>query len=262
MKKHILFFDIDGTLLHVPAGIKVPSIQVKEAIKKLRDAGHLCFIATGRTYAYLNKNILDIGFDGFVTCNGAVTILNNEIIISHYFPENILNDMISFFEIHHNPHTLCAPKTAHANVKYKEIFEVHDLFNVPKENVSTDVDITHINVAKVEITTINEDVKNYIYDLKQKGFEITDHGMNIFEINMPNITKGKGILELLNKLNIPVENSIAFGDGNNDIEMLKVVGHGVAMGNASDECKAAADVVTESVSEEGIVKELQRLGLI
>jgi len=262
MKQYILFFDIDGTLLHVPAGYKKPSKYLREAFQQLKQNGHLCFIATGRTYAYLHKDILDLNFDGFVTCNGAVVLKDNQVILSHYFPRNTIQQIIDFMDEQDNGYTLCAPKKAHALPKYKEIFDTFKLFNVPEENVSTEINLNEINVAKFEITAKNDIVKNYILDLGHQGYEIVNHGMNIFEINMPGVSKGNAIIDLLKDLDIPIENSIAFGDGNNDIEMLKVVGRGVAMDNASDECKKAADVITESVKDEGIVRELQRLGLV
>lgn len=262
MEQYIIFFDIDGTLLHVPSGHKQPSIYLKKAIHQLQENGHLCFIATGRTYAYLNKEILNLNFDGYITCNGAVVLKDDNIIISHYFPRNIIEEILQYLEENNNSYTLCAPKKAHALLKYKEIFEVFNDFGVPKENISTEIDLDKIKVAKFEITAKNDEVVNFILDLSNDGFEIVSHGFNIFEINMPNVSKGKSILELLEKINIPIKNSIAFGDGNNDIEMLQIVGRGVAMGNGSEAAKEAADVITESVSDEGIVRELQRLGLV
>ena len=65
-------------------------------------------------------------------------------------------------------------------------------------------------------------------------------------------TKAHGILKVLDILNIPIEDSYAFGDGINDIEMLSTVGCGIAMGNASDEVKKYAHKVTESVHDDGV----------
>ena len=67
---------------------------------------------------------------------------------------------------------------------------------------------------------------------------------------------------MLEATGIDIENSYAFGDGLNDLEMLKMVGTGIAMGNAVDEAKAVADYVTTSCSNDGIWNGLVRLGLI
>ena len=67
---------------------------------------------------------------------------------------------------------------------------------------------------------------------------------------------------MLDYFGISLEESMAFGDGGNDIPMLKHVGIGVAMGNAEDEVKQAADYVTDSVDENGIEKALWHFGVI
>ena len=73
------------------------------------------------------------------------------------------------------------------------------------------------------------------------------------------LVKHKKILEYYH---IDKSESMAFGDGNNDIEMLEVVGTGVAMGNASEELKAIADDICASVSEDGIYHYLKKQGII
>jgi len=67
---------------------------------------------------------------------------------------------------------------------------------------------------------------------------------------------------MLDYFGISLEESMAFGDGGNDVLMLKHVGIGVVMGNAEDEVKLAADYVTDSVDEDGIEKALRHFGVI
>ncbi len=68
----------------------------------------------------------------------------------------------------------------------------------------------------------------------------------------PGIDKGRALAGALPKLGIDASEVIAFGDGQNDVSMLRWAGTGVAMGNAVDEAKAAADMVTASNNEDGI----------
>ena len=86
--------------------------------------------------------------------------------------------------------------------------------------------------------------------------------MRIFELYSKKNTKATGILTALKHLGIPVEQSYAFGDGKNDIEMLSTVGCGIAMGNASDEVKSYAHQVTESVLEDGVATGIEKYILI
>lgn len=73
-----------------------------------------------------------------------------------------------------------------------------------------------------------------------------------FEFMAPGIDKGRALAAALPKLGIDASEVIAFGDGQNDVSMLRWAGTGVAMGNAVDEAKAAADMVTASNNEDGI----------
>lgn len=74
--------------------------------------------------------------------------------------------------------------------------------------------------------------------------------------------KDIGIQKILNYFNFNKEEAMAFGDGGNDISMLKYVGTGVAMGNAKDNVKAIADYITDSVQEDGIVSALKHFEII
>ena len=71
-------------------------------------------------------------------------------------------------------------------------------------------------------------------------------------------TKQRGIDEIIRHFGIRLEDTIAFGDGGNDISMLRHAGIGIAMGNARDEVKAAARYVTDTVDEDGIAKAIQK----
>ena len=76
------------------------------------------------------------------------------------------------------------------------------------------------------------------------------------------VSKAVGICELVKRLDRDISNTIAFGDGRNDIEMLETVGLGIAMGNAVIEAKDVADYVTDRIENKGIVKALKKYGLV
>jgi hydroxymethylpyrimidine pyrophosphatase-like HAD family hydrolase len=81
-------------------------------------------------------------------------------------------------------------------------------------------------------------------------------------VNLSNSNKAVGLTKLLERFGIAPDEAVAFGDGLNDMEMLSLVGMGVAMGNARDELKQVADMVTLSAEEDGVRYGLKRLGLI
>ena len=96
---------------------------------------------------------------------------------------------------------------------------------------------------------------------QQEGIVLVSSlGYNI-EINAAGVNKGTALVELGSMLGIRREEIMACGDGDNDIEMVKEAGFGVAMGNAEEEVKAAADYITLSNEEEGAAKAIERFAL-
>ena len=93
--KKVLFFDIDGTLLN--SELKIPE-GVKRELKRLKEAGHYLFVASGRPLAFISNQIIEAGFNGFVLCNGAHVELNHEIIYENRIPYEKVNDLMNLLE--------------------------------------------------------------------------------------------------------------------------------------------------------------------
>ena len=82
---------------------------------------------------------------------------------------------------------------------------------------------------------------------------------NNLEIVSKHTSKGDALITLAKKLNIDIEETISFGDSDNDSSMIKVSGMGVAMGNASEDIKAIADIVTDSNNNDGLAKAIEHI---
>ena len=93
-----IFLDIDGTLIDCMGDIKDITSNVKKAIKKVQEKEDYVFVATGRPYALLDKNILDFGFDGFILANGAHVIINNETIYSEPIEKEFIKNIVTQLE--------------------------------------------------------------------------------------------------------------------------------------------------------------------
>ena len=91
---------------------------------------------------------------------------------------------------------------------------------------------------------------------------VRGNGVSAAVLREAGVDKAEGIDRLLARFGIGLDETMAFGDGGNDIPMLRHVGTGVAMGNADGAVKAEADYVTTSVDEEGIARALRHFGLI
>jgi hydroxymethylpyrimidine pyrophosphatase-like HAD family hydrolase len=90
---------------------------------------------------------------------------------------------------------------------------------------------------------------------------VYDTGLIRMDIYRKGFTKGTAVRHMIEKLGFNLEDSYAFGDGENDMQMLQLVGHGVAMGNAVPQLKKVAKEFTDSVLEEGIANYFTKNGL-
>ena len=209
MDRYILFFDIDGTILDTMNKQTEPSKYFKQAISQLQTNGHLCFIASGRPYIQLNESIKELGFDGYVLCNGGVVIRGEDVLISHFFPTDEAKEIQRYFEEKNAPYTVISIKDSYVPKRFKSAYSFLEEFGVPVGPFTDDFDIDELDVVKFETASVTEEVANYIRGLKEKGYEVDEYtDANIFEFGMPYVTKGKSILDLLELLNIPVENSV------------------------------------------------------
>ena len=259
--KKVLFFDVDGTLVDHGNHIdKIPN-TVKKEIKRLQNKGYALFVASGRPKAFISDTILEAGFDGYILCNGAHVELNGKMISKRPLDKKALKKLVDILEGIKSEYIL---ETAH-HCYLKPEYEVLEAFFK-----TCDVDFNqitrHFNVddvledtLKVEVNTKDEN-SQMIVDYVDGLFDYDSHGTdNAFEIYSKSVSKATGIQEVLDYLQISKENSYAFGDGLNDIEMLQMVGHGVAMGNACQELKDVADEITDSILEDGLAKYLKTI---
>jgi Cof subfamily protein (haloacid dehalogenase superfamily) len=253
MKKAI-FFDIDGTLIDCLNGLTDITPKVKKAIRVLQSNGNYVFIATGRPYAFLSEAILNFGFDGFILTNGSQVKVNNNLIYKKTIDKDFIKEIVSNFEKLNIQYILQGELYSYLKENCKEFYSYYDSYSISRKYLKGIYDIENIDTYKIEMLCENKQSIDYclslvtndnyscLYDVKQKCFELYS------KVN----TKGTGILKALDYLNISIDNSYAFGDGINDIEMLSTVGCGIAMGNANDEVKKYANKVTDCVHDDGI----------
>lgn len=262
--KKIIFLDVDGTLIDGSNGMQSMSLRTKMAIRKVQDAGHYVFIASGRPYAFIDKELFSFGFDGFVFMNGAAVMVDHTFIYKKALDKNFINRAIALFEKNNIEYVLQGEKEVYIKQEYKKLHSDFDEYGISKEYFINEYNVAEIDVYKMEMMCEDAKGQEVCKSLRKDNMEYLQdptRGMK-FEIYSKTESKATGILKVLQHLKIPIENSYAFGDGKNDIEMLTTVGCGIAMGNASDEVKRCANYVVATVHQDGVADGLEQYVLV
>ncbi len=260
MKKAI-FLDIDGTILDCFGGIHDITPNVKKAIRSLQSSGNYVFIATGRPYAFLSQAILDFGFDGFILTNGAHIIINDKTFYKDPIDKTFIKEAAIEFEKRNIQYILEGELYSYMRDNCKEFYSFYDSIGISRRFLENNFNIDDIDTYKIEMLCPDKSSVDFCLSLIEDNPQY-DHFHSIaeksFELYSKKNTKATAILKVLDHLNIPIENSYAFGDGKNDIEMLSTVGCGIAMGNASDEVKKHAKEVTDSIHNDGVAVGIEK----
>ena len=109
-----------------------------------------------------------------------------------------------------------------------------------------------------EWASMPETVERLRRVLDGTGAVVLDCGAKQCEVFAPGVNKGSGVARLLEHLNVPTSETMALGDAENDVEMLRLVGAGVAMGNANEAARTAADVVVGTSDQDGVAEAVRR----
>lgn len=249
MGQKIFFFDIDGTLCHAN---KV-SARVKKAIQDIRKNGDLCFIASGRPPTFLQKAVQEVGFDGYVMCNGAYAFTDTETLHEVKLNDEYFQPLLTYLREHHCEYILQTKTDNYLDPTFNRFYNFFDSIGVPVETFVRNFEEKDIldDIIKIEIWP---DYREFGDVLREKFTHYTWHQYveSNMEIYLNGVSKAWGITQVINKYGIAYEDTYCFGDGTNDMEMLQAVCHSYAMGNASDEVKAVAKHVCPSIEEDGV----------
>ncbi len=252
--------DIDGTIYTPEIGIRT---SIKDCLKNLIKNNIKVVIATGRTYGSAKTVADKIGIKCPLVCyQGAlINSYEGDIWDAKYLNEDIAREIIND----------CRKRNIHLNVYVNDTLYVEndddyikfyigdkgiDYFKV---NSFDELDFKQLNkllAINFEPNFIDDFIKEYqnrypqIYVVKSHPF--------FCEIAAKEATKGNAIKFLAKKYGITLKEVMAIGDQNNDIEMIKTAGIGIAMGNGTNEIKSEADYITDTVENDGFIKAVNK----
>lgn len=254
-----IFFDIDGTLVSFKTHRM--SENLKKTLHKLQANGVKLFISSGRARLVMN-NLDDFPFDGYVEMNGAKTTLGEEVIDSHPLPKDISLQVAEVAERENVSCWVFADTVAGINFSSPHAVEVADMINLhPTHFLDLSKVAREHTVYEYTIFFDEEQERRLLHPvLKNVGY--TRWHPYFVDIVPEGLSKSYGAARILEHIGVTREECMAFGDGGNDIPIIEYAGIGVAMGNATDDVKAVADYVTDTVDEDGVVTALEHFAVL
>lgn len=275
----IIFLDIDGTLIH---GEKqtIPDSAIL-AIRQARSNGHRVYLNTGHAKAQIYPELWQIGLDGLVGGNGCYiedqgqTVLHRTLTLdeckravewmrAHQFEffletnvgtfasEGLIELLVKVFPWDPDTNRKLIHKIFVGLVEHGELIRS----DVNKISFYMNSFITHQNSADAQLA------KADFSDLHVGTWAFPNYPDMWCELAQNGIDKGTAIPILVQHLGAKMENTLAFGDSEVDIPMLRQAAIGVAMGNAKPEVKLVADYVTKNANEDGIAHAFKHFDLI
>lgn len=277
MARKAVFIDLDGTLAN-DAGT-VPD-SAREAVARARANGHLVFLCTGRVPNELWPDILSVGFDGVIASSGGYVEIDGEVITPPFMAVDDVRAVVDYFTangvdyylnagdgLYPSPNCwpraramLLGPLTDPDQIAQAE----KTLAKFEAVMVMTD-DLVRPDVMKICFLDSGLPFAQ-IAEAFGDRFDLTQAvvprlGPDSGEMTIPGMTKVAAIQSVQDRFGIAIEDTVAFGDGMNDLPMIEYVHTGVAMGNAQPEVRRAAHYVTGTPDENGIYTSFTSLGL-
>ncbi len=230
-RPHAIFFDLDGTLLNREGKI---SHENRLEIERVKSLGHLIFINTGRSKAHLPKGLADDPlFDGLI-CGAAYIEYKKEILFRRDLSSLAKRQVLDFAKKNRVP------------IIFEGIYrDYFYLFPKSSDGVSIGEDITQTDFLSDEVNITKMTFCQVIKDLDTS--DITELRVIKFRTYAEGIINGcdkaRAMNILLEKIGIPLENTVSFGDSENDIEMLKNSALSVCMPHGADGTKAVSNLI-------------------
>lgn len=257
MEKYCFCFDVDGTLISKNHFISESTLQT---LNQLQKKGHKIIIATGRNYGSIKRfGLLDLfPWDGYVLNNGQCVLDANlkEVFIKKMSQKEVEN----IIQVTNQEGLVCL------------LERVYDWFTIQEadENTRMAHEFLHDDIPPQKeydpsmeiVMAIVYAPKGYDYQpfKEMKGIRV-DEGVSCYaDIVLKEFHKYRGIEKILDYFHL--EKSVCFGDGRNDVEMIREATIGVAMGQGAQEAKDVSEFVTLSCDEDGITYACEKLGFI
>lgn len=255
-----LFLDVDGTLVSFRTH-RIPDSAVG-ALRAAHGLGVRIFIATGRTASDLG--ILEgIPYDGVVALNGAECLLRGgEPVARHEIPPAAFERALELAAQYDFPVALELEREGIVVDRVTPVVrELAALVAHPVPPVA-DLRTVFARGGCCQLCFYVDEATERLVMPELPGLASNRWCPIFTDINVRGVDKAAGMALFARRFGFSVEEVMAFGDGGNDVPMLRAAGVGVALGEACREAKRAADYVTAPVDDDGVRRALVRFGVI
>ncbi|WP_315969979.1 Cof-type HAD-IIB family hydrolase [Brevibacillus massiliensis] len=271
-------FDMDGTLLTRDSRM---TEVTKEACRRLQQEGCKLLLSTGRTFVSARMPIDNFPFDGYVCSNGAAIFeRDGKLVQSSLLPGRIVVELVEqirqrpvYYELHDTESNrwiiredreqideLQKTGTGETGVLLSQTTFYHLSKGIEKAELFDSILSGQISVVKIFFWSGSPAVLEWVREVAAPWTEeadITSSGIKNVEIMKKGVNKWEGLQYFLRKWGIDAADVAAFGDADNDRDILSRVGHSIAMGNASQSIKELARYIAKSNEEDGVAQFIQ-----
>lgn len=258
-----VFFDVDGTLVSFKTHEVSPNTI--RAIASLRQKGIKCYVCSGRSIQAIKEMPINkIVFDGYITLNGQLGIDDKDDVIYEIpFDGEVKKSVIDIFNNKLMPMMLVQKDRCYHNFINETVINTYKMVGTKYEDIPkcASYENGEIYQAYTYIDPLNDD-ESYMEYFPKTGLRFASWASGCVDIYNDNDGKLEGIRRILDKLKIRKEETMAFGDAINDLEMLSYCAIGVAMGNSCDKLKQIADYITDDVDQDGVYHALINYGFL
>lgn len=260
----LVFFDIDGTLIDVRYDIRKMTLESERTMDELKAKGHDVFLATGRCPCFIVDGVSYYDWSGLVTCNGAYCEYKGECVYKDVIPAEAVTATRTISEAHGWDFYLESRDIIYVRDKNdKRLQAFCSEWGMKPETLCDDFRDDDIETYLGMIVVYDEAEIAVMKDALSPYFDIQAHRNPLsFDLTLRTSSKATGIRKMVEALGREMKDTIAFGDGRNDCEMLAEAGEGVAMANAMPEALAVAQYTCPPTAEEGVSVYLMERGLI
>jgi len=258
----LVALDVDGTLLSYTEDL---SDEVASAVAAVRDAGHHVVIATGRSVHATIPVLQQLGITtGWLVCsNGSVTArLDASLPLGYEIHEEITFDPAPALRLLHAqmPDAYFAVEDVGVGFRMNKLFPDGELSG--EHRIVGVEDLVEAHVTRLIVRSPGHTTQEFHDLVMATGLADVTYAIGWtawMDIAPQGVTKASALDRVRVRLGVRTEDTVAVGDGSNDVDMLRWAGRGVAMGHAPENVLAAADEVTGTIDEDGAAVLLRSL---